>query len=476
MILSKLSFRQLLLTAFLMIVALLSATSVQALLTLERLASHSRQTAHDAVQLTEDAQRLAERTVAMERSARQFLVLNDPAFRTRYSEVWAEARQALNALSLQLTRVPASEFDAWESHSKSVWALLQADPLLRVQNQDSLARFFVRLPLINERLSRESKLEVERRNNALLTQLEQQRRVLKGQVIGAIALTALFAFGFGLWLSRPLARIEAAISRLGENRFDRPIAVDGPADLRRIGLQLEWLRQRLSDLEADKARFLRHISHELKTPLAALREGVALLEEEVVGTLTDTQREIAAILRQNTIALQMQIEDLLRYNAAAFGAQQLHCVPTSLRALLQQVIESQRLQWQARDLQIELVGPVSGPDQLVSVDPDKLQVALSNLLSNAVRFSPQGGTIRLVPGTVSDGITIDCIDQGPGIAPIDAARIFEPFYQGMRQPAGARSGNGIGLSIVHEYVAAHRGTVRLLPHEGGAHFRIELPG
>lgn len=470
-ILSRLSFRQLLLTAFLLIVALLSATSVQALWTLERLASDGRQTAHDAVQLTEDAQRLAERTIAMERSARQFMVLNDPAFRTRYREAWSEAREALDALKLQLSAVPASEFDAWIAHSEAAWALLQSDPQQRAQNQEILARVFAHLPAINALLSTESKREVERRNNALLATLEQQRSVLKVQVIGAIALAALFAFSFGLWLSRPLARIEVAISRLGQNRFDHAIEVGGPADLRRLGSQLDWLRLRLAELEADKARFMRHISHELKTPLAALREGVALLEEEVAGPLSGNQREVAGILRQNTLALQTQIEDLLRYNAAAFDARQLHCVPTALRALLQQVIDVQRLQWQARDLTIAL----SGPDQVASVDPDKLQVALANLLSNAIRFSPQGGTIRLLLDSGPDCITIDCMDQGPGIAPTDAARIFEPFYQGLRQPSGARNGNGIGLSIVHEYVVAHRGTVQLVPSETGAHFRITLP-
>ncbi|MGV8892069.1 MAG: sensor histidine kinase [Burkholderiaceae bacterium] len=468
--LSRLSFRQLLLTAFLLIVALLSATSVQALLTLERLARDGRQTAHDAVQLTEDAQRLAERTIAMERSARQFMVLNDPVFRDRYREVWTEAREALGALKVQLSQVPASEFEAWIAHSEAAWALLQADPQQRAQKQEILARAFVRLPAINALLSTESRLEVARRNNALVAALAQQRSILKMQVVGAIALAALFAFSFGLWLSRPLARIEAAIGRLGQNRFDHAIKVDGPADLRRLGSQLDWLRRRLADLEADKARFMRHISHELKTPLAALREGVALLEEEVAGPLSGNQREVAGILRQNTLALQTQIEDLLRYNAAAFDAQQLHCVPTALRALLQQVSDVQRLQWQARDLTIEL----SGTDQVASVDPDKLQVALANLLSNAIRFSPQGGTIHLLLGRLSDRITIDCIDQGPGIAPTDAARIFEPFYQGLRQPPGARNGNGIGLSIVHEYVAAHGGTVQLVPRETGAHFRISL--
>ncbi len=475
MILSRLSFRQLLLTAFLVIVALLSVTAVQALLTLERLAKHSRENAHDAVHLTEDAQRLAERTVAMERSARQFLVLNDPAFRNRYREAWKDAAQALKELAGRLPAVPRSEFNDWTSHGEAAWALLQAELPARKQNQEVLDRAFTRLPSINELLAVESKREVERRNNALLEELEQQRSILTVQVSGAIVLTALFAFGFGLWLSRPLARIEAAINRLGENRLDQAIEVEGPADLRRLAQQLDWLRLRLAELEADKARFVRHISHELKTPLAALREGVALLQEGVAGELTGNQREIAGILRQNTMALQTQIEDLLRYNAAAFDARRLNCVPTAMHSLLRQVVDEQRLQWRARDLVVE----TGGPAKTALADPPKLRVALANLLSNAVRFSPEGGSIRFLLAEAPGRILIDCIDQGPGVAPQDASRIFEPFYQGTRQPSGdrrsGRRGNGIGLSIVREYVEAHGGAVQLLASGTGAHFRIELP-
>eukprot|EP01034_Spumella_vulgaris_P019194 gene19194-24529_t len=151
---------------------------------------------------------------------------------------------------------------------------------------------------------------------------------------------------FGAWVSRPLKQIEQAIHRLGENRYGDAIAVEGPNDLRRLGQQLNWLRQRLSDLEADKSRFLRHISHELKTPLAALVEGVALLEDQVLGALTPQQREIAAILRQNTASLQNQIEDLLRYNAANFDAQHLLRAPYEPAALLHEVIANQQLQLQ----------------------------------------------------------------------------------------------------------------------------------
>ena len=470
LLLSGLSFRQLLLAAFLLIAALLSGTSVHALLTLERLAAHSRESARNAVLLTENAQLLAERTVSMERSARQFLVLDDPAFRTRYAEAWQDARNALAALAAALPDARREDFAEWADEGEAVWKVLQSPESHRRAAQQALQRAFSVLPAINERIALESKRETERRNNALLAELDEQRNMLAVLVIGAVVLAALLASGFGIWLSRPLRRIETAIGHLGENRFDHPIEVHGPADLRHLGEQLDWLRRRLADLENDKVRFLRHISHELKTPLASLCEGIALLQEEVAGKLSDTQREITHILQQNTTALQTQIEDLLRYNAATFDAQYLKRERLDVRALLQQVVDSQRLQWQARGLRIE----VEGRPRRFEADADKLSVVLGNLLSNAVRFSPDGGMVRFALSDEDGRLCIDCSDEGPGIAPADRDRVFEPFYQGERQPPGARRGSGIGLSIVREYVEAHGGTVRLLSHEGGAHFRIEL--
>ncbi len=213
------------------------------------------------------------------------------------------------------------------------------------------------------------------------------------------------------------------------------------------------------------------MSHELKTPLAALREGVALLEEGVVGELRGGQREVARILRQNTAALQSQIEELLRFNAAAFEARRLARRRTDLAELIRQRIAEQRLQWQARRLQVD----VSDGPLWVEVDPDKLGVALGNLLSNAIRFSPLESSIHFVLSESPNGARIDVRDAGPGIAPGDRERVFEPFFRGERQPEGMLRGSGIGLSIVREYIAAHGGSIELLPDGPGAHFRIELP-
>ncbi len=250
------------------------------------------------------------------------------------------------------------------------------------------------------------------------------------------------------------------------------IVVGGPADTRRLGQQLDWLRQRLADLDADKERFLRHISHELKTPLAALREGVALLEDEVAGKLSDGQREIAGILQQNTASLQNQIEDLLRYNTAAFDAQHLAHSKVDLLVLLQDVVAGQRLQWLARRLTVEVQGESAdraGRPRQAGHRPGQPAVECRALQPGRRHRA------RSACPAKAGRVCIDCIDEGAGVAPEDAERIFEPFYQGVRQAAGARNGNGIGLSIVREYIAAHDGSVTLLPRQAGAHFRIELP-
>jgi two-component system sensor histidine kinase GlrK len=309
------------------------------------------------------------------------------------------------------------------------------------------------------------------RNETLQARFETSRKELTQQVLGSIALAALMALGFGLWLARPFKRIEKAIQGLGENRLDVPIDIPGPSDVRRVSQQLDWLRLRLTELDADKARFLRHISHELKTPLASLHEGVAVLGDGVVGALNPNQTEVVSILRHNTLALQHQIEALLRFNAAAFEARQLKREQTNLLGLLEDQIDTQRLQWQAQGLTVRAEGTVVN----LLVDREKIGSAVGNLLSNAIRFSPRGGLIRLVLLDMPGRVHLDIIDQGPGVAEADRDRIFEPFYRGERQPQGAVRGTGIGLSIVHEYIVAHGGRIELLPQREGAHFRVELP-
>ncbi|MBN9409570.1 MAG: two-component sensor histidine kinase [Burkholderiales bacterium] len=469
MSLHRVSFRQWLLVAFLLIAALLGGASLRALFTLEDLMAQSRDGAQRAISLSTSAQALTERSLAMERAARQSLVLSDTQLRRRFDDAARDARGIVQRLTEN--ELPEDEAQAWLDRLTRITGLLGGPPETALDRERAVAAEFREMDSLNAAIAQQVQQGIARRNQTLLAQLDSSRRLLAQQVMAAIGLAVAMAFGFGIWLARPFKGLERAIVGLGENRLDEPIDIPGPSDVRRLAQQLDWLRLRLSELDADKSRFLRHISHELKTPLAALREGVSLLEDGVTGELNPGQREVVHILQANTAALQGQIEALLRFNAAAFEARQLRRQRCDLLVLLEQQVDTQRLQWQARNLRVR----VEGEPLEAMVDAEKIGTALANLLSNAIRFSPEGSAIHMSVLHVDGLARIDIVDGGPGVARGDRDRIFEPFYRGERQPQDAVRGTGIGLSIVQEYIAAHGGRIVLVPASTGAHFRIELP-
>ncbi len=463
------SFRQLLLIAFMVIAALLGGTALRAVILLDQLMAQSGEEAARALSLNAAAQSLSARAAAMERAARQSLVLSDALLRRRFEEELAAAQGQLQQMTEQ--GLATDNASLWNRRTEHIAMLMNGPAATALDRERAIAGEFRELDSVNSRIAGQIQSLIAQRNSALARQLDASRVRMTQQVVIAIGLAVVLAVGLGVWLARPFKRLETAIQELGEDRTRGPINIPGPSDVRGVSQQLEWLRLRLTELDADKARFLRHVSHELKTPLAALREGVALLQDGVPGELNTGQREVVRILQQNALSLQGQIEALLRFNAAAFEARQLHRRKTDLLALLHEQVEAQRLQWQAHQLSVQVRGaPLSLP-----VDPSKLGTAIANLLSNAIRFSPAGGTVLLQLSAPSEGVRIDISDEGPGIAQADREHVFEPFYRGRRQPQDTVRGTGIGLSIVQEYVAAHGGRVELLSDSHGGHFRVQLP-
>lgn len=465
----RFSFPQLLLVAFLVIGALLGATALRSLFLLETLMTLSRASTGQAIELSTAAQSLSERSQAMERAARQSLVLGDRQLRQVFVQGAEQARGILRRL--RESDLPNETVGTWQSQLNTIEHLLDGPVETALDREREVAQAFRELDRLNALVAQQVQTVIGHRNEALQARFERNRQQLAVLVVGSILLAAAMAIGFGIWLTRPLRRLERAIVGLGENRLQDAIDIPGPPDIRSVGQQLEWLRLRLTELDADKARFLRHISHELKTPLASMHEGVAVLGDGVAGPLSDSQSEVVTILRHNTQQLQQQIEALLRFNAAAFEARQLQRQPTELRALAQAQVDEQRLRWQARQLRVT----VHGPEMSLPLDGPKIESALGNLLSNAIRFSPIGGHIAIQLSRLPGIARLDITDEGPGVAQEDGSRVFEPFFRGMRQPEDAAKGTGIGLSIVQEYIQAHGGRIALLPSPRGAHFRIELP-
>ncbi len=462
----------LLLIGFALVAVPLVVGVLHATLEMRRLEQQSSTLVRYGVDATRAAQDLLQQTTELERTARLYHVLGDDKFKDTLAE--GEARFAVTAaelVRLQPDEQTRSLTDRLRAAVHQLTHAVDSNP----GSSPALAAEIDRFVQIYEpvaTLGDAVRTAVDQRLAELQLAATGTQRRLLWQAIALLPVTALIVWVFVTLLARPIRDIDQAISELGRGTFSRPIAVHGPADLERLGRQLEWLRARLIDLAQEKNRFLRHMSHELKTPLANIREGTELLIEGAVGELDANQREIAVILRENGIKLQRLIENLLSYSTWQSKSVGLDLSQFSLRQLVAAVISAQQLTLVANRIRIDL----DVEDVEITADRGKLRLILDNLLSNAVKFTPRQGKISIHGHRQNAELLIDVADSGPGVPLSDRAHIFEAFYTGTTSQSGKLKGTGIGLSVVMEFVQAHGGTIELLDGDAaGAHFRIHLP-
>jgi two-component system sensor histidine kinase GlrK len=268
-----------------------------------------------------------------------------------------------------------------------------------------------------------------------------------------------------------MGALGAAIRRLGAHELEQPIAVQGPRDIEALAAELEWLRRRIQSLEQQRASFLQHISHELKTPLTTIREGSELLTESL-GDTAPEEAEIARLLRQSGLHLQRLIEDLLRFAKTQELAGDIELAPAvDLARLVADSVDSLSVLVDARSI----VTTVDLAAVSARCDSGKMRTVMDNLLTNAIKYTPEGGRIVVALSAAGTNAVIEVRDSGSGIEPGDRSRIFEPFWHG-RAPAGSNvKSTGLGLTIAKEYVEAHGGSIELVDSVEGAHFRVTLP-
>src|SRR6185369_6569038 len=232
-----------------------------------------------------------------------------------------------------------------------------------------------RLTPMGEDIARAANRQIDLRLENMRQQTAGTQRRLFWQSALLVPLTLVAILFLTLQIGRPLRAIDRAISELGRGTFSRAIEVSGPRDLERLGAQLEWLRLRLLDLAQERNRFLRHMSHELKTPLANIREGAELLMDGAVGPMDNAQREVVAILRDNGIKLHRLIENLLSFSAWQKESVGLDLSEFRIRPLVKQVIESQQLTVVSQRVRLE----VKVDDLLLRADRGKVRLIIENL-------------------------------------------------------------------------------------------------
>ena len=466
------SFLKLILVGFLLAALPLIFALIYSAVSIDRLANQSRETVYQAEQIAHGSRVLVNEVAAMERSVRLSLILGDASLLDGYFQAhtkFENTAENLATLSLSadqkllLNSLHASEITIFQQ----VTGARQSPKELNKWVGD-----FVPLLDAARNFLAQGFVPIEREVNAMQKMAGRARQIVIWQLLALIPFAVLLALGFSVLIARPIRQIDEAIRHMGQGELSKTITVEGPQDLRRLGGRLDWMRRRLLELEEQKIRFLRHISHELKTPLTSIREGADLLVEGVIGELNPEQKHVAKILLGNSVQLQVHIEDLLNYSALQTEKSILVGHRVELRRILDKVLQDQHLAIRNKGLQVDL----ACPDLTIECDEQKIRIIVDNILSNAVKFSPLNGRIKIRASQVNEHIQLDMIDAGPGVAPIDRDKIFDAFYQGLRTPQGHIKGTGLGLSIAREYALEHGGIIELVEQAGsGAHFRLTLP-
>jgi two-component system, NtrC family, sensor histidine kinase GlrK len=467
------SFLKFILLGFLLVSLPLVYALAELILSLDRLESQGRQEVLQAAQAGRTSRLLYEQATTLERIARQHMILEDNALLDEYGHLREDFRQTTRQLAA-LPLEPGSQetLEKLADRESSLHNLLTA-PGRGPDVADQLADGYSQLVDGAQSMLAATNQLTQRAIERLQETATQGRQKWIYVGLATVGIAIALAVVFATLIARPIRQLDLAIRQMGSADFAHAIKVTGPQDLRYVGQRLDWLRSRLSDLEQQQTRFLRHVSHELKTPLTAVREGAELLRDGVGGKLTPEQRDIVRIVRDNTLSLQKLIEDLLAYQQTR-AMEPAVLGPVALPDIVTRVVKEQRLAALARMVTFQAT---LRPATVIG-EGEKLRTIVDNLLSNAIKYSPRNATVELNVG-IKDGFAVlDVIDQGRGVLAADRNRIFESFYQGPAPVDGRIKGSGLGLAIAREYALAQGGRIDVagrMDGTSGAWFRLSLP-
>jgi two-component system sensor histidine kinase BaeS len=264
----------------------------------------------------------------------------------------------------------------------------------------------------------------------------------------------------------PLAEVMAATSRVAGGDHSARVQPRGPKPVAEMATAFNTMAERLEGADRQRRELLADVTHELRTPLTVMQ---AELEALLDNVHERDDARIAALLDEIRVMSRL-VDDLRTLSIADAGALELHREPTGLFVLLNDVVDSFRDR--ARAAQVTLVVEPGAAPVMVDIDPVRIRQVLSNLLDNALRHTPVGGSITVRADRAGGEVTVEVTDTGSGIGPDVLPRLFERFAKGPRS-----RGSGLGLAIARGLIRAHGGRIEAdSPGPGrGTTIRFTLP-
>jgi signal transduction histidine kinase len=291
-----------------------------------------------------------------------------------------------------------------------------------------------------------------------------------GLIAGGLSLLLALLLSYNLM--RPVRELTQAARRLGERDLSQRVRVSGKDELAELARTFNRMADSLQQAEESRRALTADIAHELRTPLSVQRANLEAMQDGIYPLIPDN---LAPVLEQNLLLTRL-VDDLRTLALADAGQLTLERTPTDLPALVQRVVERFQPQAAARRITLEFDTGITSNSLTPNLDPQRIEQILSNLLSNALRYTPDNGQVTVRMGNASQAVQISVQDSGPGIPLESLPRVFERFYRVDRSRSRSEGGSGLGLAIARQLAEVHGGSLVAANHpQGGAVFTLTLP-
>jgi len=300
------------------------------------------------------------------------------------------------------------------------------------------------------------------------------RSVSVATIIASVVIGVLVSVLITRSIVKPLGIMKRKTRDIAKGNFETIMTLPSPPEMTEVATAFNAMCVRLKEVDKIKSEFFSLMSHELRTPLTSIREGTTLLLEGVGGQVTEQQKRLLTIISEEDRRLIEMVNSLLDLSKMEAGMMTYNFVEGDLVTVLKQAVHE--IEPLARSKNITVEGEAEKKLPPIQIDVEKVRQALRNLIANAVKFTPDGGFVKVACRRNSKSVEISVSDTGPGIPREDLQRIFEKYHQVNNGNSPYAKGTGLGLAIVHHIAVAHGGTVWAESELGhGSTFTLSLP-
>jgi len=414
------------------------------------------------VDVVSDMQRLDNAVVDVERSIRQFAVLRSDQVASLSDNAIEQFTLAADNLCQALS-VPAT-------CSRLSGQLNQLADYRTIEDQLLLNAYLASIGDSVEQLRDDVEAVINQRVQVQQDDLNAMQAKQAWSTAMLVSVSLLLILLGSQLIVNPVNNLKKIIRIMAHSDGELPpLSSQAPRELIDVEKDLHWLYDRLQQLEHIRTALLRHAAHELKTPLASIKEGCSLLSENVVGELNNGQREVLSLLTASTQRLNTLVEKLLDYNLLLQQAQP-KMVESDAKKLVSACLEDYALAIQDREVDVNIVSTK------VNVDEELFRRILDNLVSNAVAHGAVGRPINVHLYKEKENLVLDVANRGKRIAPESVTTLFEPFIRGPEPRNDNVIGTGLGLSIVADCARLMHGDVRVVDVDyADVCFRVTIP-